>query len=102
MSKKVERYLMKSFEDKETAGVSKIVVPQGAVFLKAKVIHDGIYAWYEIPALITPQDQKEEFVILKPEQDIPVDAVFVDVLDVIVDTPQGQGVMIFPIYKIKT
>ena len=96
---KLERYPLHLFGDQEQKEEINILVPQGSKLVSAKVIHDGIYVWYAVPELEVPQDQKETFIILKPNQSIPENATFVDILDVIVETPQGQGIMIFPVYK---
>lgn len=78
-----------------------IVVPEGSKLLAVKILHDGIYAFYAIPEIEVALNQREVFVLMKPNQSIPDNAEFIDVLDTVIETPQGQGIMIFPIYKLK-
>lgn len=98
---KIERFLLHSFEEKEVQDVYKVVVPQGSNFLAAKIMADGIYVWYTVSELEVPKNQKERFSIVRPTMSIPDDAVFIEILDTIIETPEGQGIIIFPLFKLK-
>lgn len=97
---KIERYPLQMFEDTSTKEINSLFVPEGSQFLAAKILHDGIYVWYAVSELITELTKKESFVLMKPEQSIPENSTFITVLDTIVETPQGQAIMIFPLYKL--
>ena len=97
---KVEKFLLHSFEEGISKSENVILVPEGSIFLQLSMLHDGIYAWYQVTELIA--DSKEEkFAILKTNGSVPDNADFVQIIDTIVDTPQGQAIVIFPIYKLK-
>ena len=93
---------MLSFEtDLSQQEISSVTIPEGSNFIKAKILHDGIYLFFEIPG----DDEslpmvKESYYILKPKQEVPKNSRFVDLLDTIIETKDGQGMILFPIYKI--
>ena len=76
-----------------------LIVPKLSKFLAIKVLHDGIFAWYEIPEVESLDTKTEVFHIVKPGSSVPDNVTFIAILDIIVETPEGQGIMIFPIYK---
>lgn len=98
---KVERFPIQMFENTDFKENYPIVVPEGSKLLAVKILHDGIYAFYAIPEIEVALNQKEVFILMKPNQSIPDNADFIDVLDTVIETPKGQGIMIFPIYKLK-
>jgi hypothetical protein len=108
---KIEKFQIRSFEDKEHRKEYVIKVPIGASFLnKVKVLHDGIYAFYSVPNIIGVNSNIETFKILQPEETIPENVELVDILDIIFEVPDTatqdnkaeptQGIMLFPIYKV--
>lgn len=98
---KIERFLLHSFEEKEVQDVYKVTVPQGSNFLAAKIMADGIYVWYTVSELEVPKDQVESFSIIRPTMSVPDGGVFIEILDTIIETKEGQGIIIFPLYKLK-
>jgi hypothetical protein len=97
---KIEHYPLHLFEDKEIKQVYEITVPLGAVLLDAKVLHDGIYVWFTIPELETHETKIERFIIYRKGINLPDEAVFLTILDTIIESQKGQGILIFPIFKI--
>lgn len=79
--------------------VYPVEVPEGAKLLKIKVLHDGLYGWYEFSELVTTT-QIDKFHIAKTGINLPADITFIDIVDSVIETQdKGQGVMMFPVYK---
>jgi len=97
---KVEKYLLKSFEEQEHKESITVSVPTGSNFLSAEILHDGIYVWYSIPDLVIESTKEEKFVIVKPGQSIANDSTFVAILNTVMETPKGQAIIIFPLFKL--
>lgn len=84
----------------EPKAVNTVSVPDGSKFLFFKVLHDGIYAFYEVSEEVKSLRQ-DTFTLVKIGQSVPEGLEFVDAVDTIMQTPQGQAQIIFPIYKEK-
>lgn len=99
---KLQKFLLKNFSDPDIKDIETVSVPYGANFISAKILQDGIYLWYAIPELIYDQEPVvERFTILKGDgSKIPEGAIFIDILSTVVETPEGQGMLICPLYKI--
>lgn len=95
----IERFLLRSFEEQELKEKIVINVPEGSRFLTGILLHDGVYAVYETPELEVADTQEEAFAIIKPKQSIPIGARFQILLNVVMETKEGQGVLLFPLYK---
>lgn len=98
---KVERFPLRMFAKVEQQDIETVLVPEGSKFLGAKILHDGIYVWYEVPEIEAPVLHEEAFVIMSQEKSVPENSDFITILDTFFETPQGQGIMIFPIYKLR-
>lgn len=105
---KLKKFILKSFQDPNLKDAA-VEAPMGSVFRKAMIFHDGIYAYYEVPDLAIEggSTMVDKFKLLGPNDSIPNDGVFVDVLDMIIELPlnQGekipqQGIQTIPIYKL--
>lgn len=96
----VKRFLLHSFEKKGMDDMYTIILPHNSEFLKMKILHDGIYAFYSVANKDTEM-RKDNYVILQPEQFIPINSDFIDILDTIVEVQEGQGILLFPIYKLR-
>jgi len=100
---RVQRFLLKSFEEKENKPIYTIIVPLGSKFVKAKVLQDGIHLFYETVEIETTSTEFHRYAILNGKESIPANSAFIDILDMIVELPEeqgGQGIIIFPIYKL--
>lgn len=92
----------------EFAGIHSIEVSPAAVFMCAKVLHDGIYMYYEVPDTEKKTTIYHRYIILKEGQAVPKNTTFVDVLDTVAKAPPREEsgepeevLIIFPIYKLK-
>lgn len=107
---KIERFQIIKFESEVVNSTVGILVPEGSVFLKVAALHDGIYAMYAVPELVTMNREDHLFYVVRPQESIPADARFIDILTVIVEIPQidketgqqvdlQQGVVMYPIFR---
>lgn len=104
----IEKFLIKSFANVALPQYD-VVVPDGAVFTHVvKVLPDGIYAFYRVHKLISPDFHKKEvFVVLKTGEEIPSNFDLVDILDVVYQRPSQEGsssslqegVILFHVFK---
>lgn len=97
---KVVKILVKAFASGSPTNIEQVTVPEGSMFLDVSILHDGIYAWYRVPELVT-ETITERFYFSIPDKDIPDDAKFIRVLDTVIETKEGQGIVAFPIFKLK-
>lgn len=100
---KLEKYPLWLFQQAPQEKIN-LLVPTGSTFRACNILPDGIYVWYEVTEMEgIALDQKESFTILGTgnKMQVPQNAYFVKLLDWIVETEKGQGVMIYPIYKFK-
>lgn len=98
---KLARYPIQMFEAQKPEEKSAVVVPEGSKFLQAVILPDGIHVFYEVPEIETTDRRTDVFYLLRPDQSIPENCEFVAILDTIINSPQGQGLVLFPIYKQK-
>lgn len=101
---KIQRFSLKKFDNKEPPPLIHISIPDGSKFLKIIIVPDGVEAVYEVPEMLIGTTRMDTYTIIKPNQSIPLDTVFVDIVDYLFEnenSPGQQGVVIFPIYKIK-
>lgn len=105
---RIEKVLIMPFNDKTTQ-INEVEVVQSAKFLeKVKILHDGIYGFYEMPSILSANDlvRKDKFYVMKPGDLTPDQGRLIDILDVIIEVNDGnqaeptQGVMLFPVYKL--
>lgn len=91
------------FEDSNKLEELVVRVPVGSVVVSAKVMHDGIYLWYETPDIMNGT-RVDKFRILANSNIIPEGGKLVAILDTIFEMEGEyagqQGIIIFPIYKI--
>jgi hypothetical protein len=71
--------------------------------LKVLTLSEGIYGYYEIGELETTSTELHRYIVIRPGNSIPMDAIFVDILSMIVELPEGkgQGTVVFPLYRLK-
>ena len=101
---KLQKFLLKAFDDKAPEPLIHLTVPDGSIFQKAIILHNGINLIYAVPEIQVISTRIDTYVIPEPDQSIPDEAIFVDILDGIFEIPNsggGQGVILFSIYKIK-
>lgn len=99
---KIDKYPLKLFSDSNNDMEVSLLLLQGSKFLKVTALPDGIFAWYMIPELEVPMDQKETFYFHRSSNSVPNNAEFIDIIDVIVQSPKGeQGVVVFPIFRLQ-
>ena len=103
----LKKFLLISFADapkKKPKYVIEVPDSTSTKLLKAIVLHDGIYLWYELSELIaSSQTRLDEFVVVPEGKVIPEGATLVDILDVridIPDKPDQQGIIIYSIFKL--
>lgn len=98
---KLEKFILKKFDDKPPPSLIHIDVPESSTFLKALILHDGIYMLYEIPSMQMTNSRVDTYVLMLPNDNVPDQGEFVDLLGAIMEGQGGaQDVALFPIYKI--
>jgi hypothetical protein len=89
---KLQRFKLFGFEESSSEDKTySIVIPGGSILRKAVIFHDGIYIYNGTQII--------KFLIANPKMDIPFNAKFIDILSTIMETKEGQGVIVFPIYQ---
>lgn len=105
----LQRFKIKLFEeaDKEKYPV---IVPSHSVLRCVKVLSEdkigaGVFAIYDCPDIFTT-DFVDEFIIVKPGERTPSNVDYIDILDAVfsdtVDGVEIQGVLIVPVYRIRS
>lgn len=97
----IKHFLLKALEGQQPKEIDYVIVPTGSKFLKAVILPDGLHVYYEISELVLSEDQKEDFVLMTPNKPIPEGFTFIDLLSTIVETPEGQAIVVWPLYKRK-
>lgn len=95
----IDNFLVKDFTEPNKE-IYSIDIPIGSKFLLCKAVPDGIRAWYEVPSLDVDFTQ-DKFIILYNKQEIPNNATFITIIDIIIEEEdKSQKVIILPIYKL--
>lgn len=96
----LQSYLIINFDDNQRE-LHTVAVPSESKLLKLKCFTEGIYGFYSIYS--TDKEQRHDtFTIVKTGNLIPTDAVFIDVLDTLIEEENGKQYLIaFPIFQIK-
>lgn len=97
----VKDFLMHSFASAPTERFD-VIVPEGSIFLGAKILNDGVYVWYQMSTLEGLPTRTDSYIMAVNSRELPEGAEFVALLDTIIETPKGQGVVVFPIFKLKS
>lgn len=105
---KLAKFIVKKFsEEIDHEIVVRVKVPQNSVFYKMKILPDGIYAFYRVIDEYDPNvpfigGRDDKYTIISTGYTIPVNAEFIDILDVLVGQEDGnQATILFPIFKIE-
>lgn len=97
---RVKRFLIHKVEDK-LKEVYPLSVPMGSIFLKIKMLSEGIFCWFAVPEGIESMEE-HTFYLIKTNTDIPENSEYIDILDFTIQAPTGQeAVVILPVFKSK-
>jgi len=115
MRKKIKVYKLMTFGE-DPKDTYEVEVVKDSTLVHMKVLHDGVYAWYEVPVsagegVIKAEEWEKEtqrFKVVREGDIIPEGAWNVAVLDIVFNQPseeeegqQEQAMIIFNIYQLK-
>jgi len=106
---KIKNYLLKSHEEEPSDKTLIVFVPEGSLLRRVGILPDGIYLWYEIPEMqMVGANRPDKYIILGANASIPPNGEYIDILEHYIlfplkegETQQQNGLLIYPIYKIK-
>lgn len=110
---KIIRDIIHAFEDnaKDAVRIKSIDVPVNSKFLRAKVLHDGIYAFYSMPdedfATLGQNSptRNDKFFLGKNDDSYPNNAEYIDILDLQWEIQEGEkkgkvALVLFYLFKL--
>lgn len=99
---KFEGFKMFGFDQETVPEKMHTVVPFGSVLLDFKILHDGVYTYYETPSIVTSETRTDTFTILNGENmNVPENGKFKALLEHIYEGEnEEQKIVLFPIYQI--
>lgn len=100
---KVEKQLLITHENLQEKGGKEIVisVPQTSIYLDAISLDSGIYLFFAVPELTMGDfDHHKFFIPVGADKSLPAGAEYKCLLTQSVHTPQGEGIMLYPLFKL--
>lgn len=102
---RLKSFKIKDFQDDKTTVV--VDVPMLSVYRDMKILHDGIYAFFEVPELTSTNTERYTYKLISSNESIPENSKFICILDAIVEldlkeneTTPRQAVHLVPIYEL--